>query len=286
MIGLVAALLLVAAGVLVLLSPWAADGNDPSAAGGHPAGVARNLPYAGPGGPTLDVYHPGSSAPLPAVIVIHGGGWIALDKKDTAPIAQAVADAGLVAVNVNFKLAAPGKPGFPVQPRELRQAIRYIRQHASELGIDPARIGAFGDSTGAHLTSLLATTGHGSLAGGARVSAAVSWGGVYDLRRFGGPAFFRKRIATFLGCRRCPKRANAASPLDHVSRGDAAMMIVHSRLETIPLKQAKRMAKRLRAKHVPLRFKILPGKQHVALKSPKVFKQTIRYLANRLAEHP
>jgi acetyl esterase/lipase len=247
------------------------------------APVERDLAYLGSGGPTLDVHRAeGASSARPAVMVIHGGGWIARDKKWTAPLARRLARAGFVAVNVNFTLAGPGRPGFPRQPRELRAALRFIRANAADLGIDPERIGAYGSSTGAHLAALIATTGRGPLGEGGRVRAAVAWGGVYRLRNFQGPARFGKRIAAFLGCRRCPRRAGAGSPLRHAGRGDPAMMIVHSRRETIPLVQAKRMSRRLRRKGIPRRFRVLPGKAHLPLESPRAFRQTVSFLSRRL----
>jgi acetyl esterase/lipase len=248
--------------------------------------VEREVPYLGVAGPTLDVHHPVAAVRparrAPAVLVVHGGAWSGGDKQAIGHVARALASAGFVAVNVNYTLAAVGRPGFPRQVDELRAAIRWMRRNASRLGIDPTRIGALGSSAGAHLSTLLATSTTGPLTAGGRLAAVVAWSpptelGVPRLR-----ARLRFKIAGFLGCAPCRRRSAAASPLSHVTPDDPPTMIVNSRRELIPVSQARRLANRFRQAGVPVRLRLLPGTLHAPLFSPSVLGPSISFLRKRL----
>lgn len=244
--------------------------------------VERDVPYAGAGGPTLDVHHAESTGGrAPAVMVVHGGAWSAGDKAAIGNVARSLAAAGMVAVNVNYTLAAPGRPGFPNQLDQLRTAVRWVRRNAARIGVDPTRIGAIGSSAGAHLSALLATTGRGPLTAGDRVRAVVSWSGPLELGAVAMQRRLPTKIAGLLGCL-CPRRAALASPLQHVSRDDPPMLLVNSRRELIPADQAVRMANRLRRVRVSHRLRLVPGNLHAPRYSPTVLGPSIAYLRRQL----
>lgn len=247
-------------------------------------GVERDVPYAGAGGPTLDVHTPESVAGdrAAAVMVVHGGAWSAGDKAAIGNVARSLAAAGMVAVNVNYTLAAPGRPGFPSQLDQLRAAVRWVRRNAARIGVDPTRIGAMGSSAGAHLSALLATTGRGPLTAGDRVRAVVSWSGPLELGAVAMQRRLPTKIAGLLGCGLCPRRAALASPIQHVSPGDPPMLLVNSRRELIPARQAVRMANRLRHARVPHRLRLVPGNLHAPRYSPTVLGPSIAYLRRHL----
>lgn len=246
------------------------------------ARVSRDVRYLGWRWPTLDIHRPEPGrGRAPAVLLVHGGAWSGGDKLALQRTARTLAAAGFVAVNVNYTLAGPGRPGFPTQVNELRGAVRWVRRRARSLGVDPQRIGALGSSAGAHLVSLLATTGRGPITRGSRVGAVVAWSPPTDLVRLG-RYNLRGKIAGFLGCRPCPRRGAAASPVSHVSPDDPPMMIVNSRREMIPTSQARRMAARLRWAGVPRQLWVLPGTLHSPRYSPTVLGPTIRFLSRRL----
>ena len=66
-----------------------------------------------------------------------------------------LARAGFVTVSADYRLAPTST--FPAQLEDVRAAVRWLRAHALELGIDPGRIGVWGISAGAHLAALLGT---------------------------------------------------------------------------------------------------------------------------------
>ena len=88
----------------------------------------------------------------PAFVSIHGGGWTGGDPTRMYPFTDHFAKQGLVAMSVQYRLLKPGN-GVTVFDcvQDGRSAIRYVRAHAAELGIDPECIVANGASAGGHV---------------------------------------------------------------------------------------------------------------------------------------
>jgi len=148
--------------------------------------TACRMDLALPKGPPLDW-------PRPAVVVIHGGGWVEGDKSSfVVPSTPGniidFAAAGFVAAAVNYRLSREAP--YPAELHDCQAAIRWLRRHADEYHLDRARIGAYGNSAGGHLALLLglleATSGANEknppIAGeSSRVQAVVSDSGPLDL---------------------------------------------------------------------------------------------------------
>lgn len=106
----------------------------------------------------LDVYHPKRKGKKkrPAVLMIHGGGWMAGSKENMRPMAQQLAQKGYVAVVAEYRLG--GEAPYPAGVQDLKTAVRWMRANAENYGIDSGKIAAYGCSAGAHLASLLGAT--------------------------------------------------------------------------------------------------------------------------------
>lgn len=107
----------------------------------------------------LDLYEPpGGSRPYPLVVIIHGGGWTVGDKRGELPSAAipGFLDLGYAVASINYRLAPAAV--FPAQLIDVKAAIRYLRARADVYGLDPDRFAVVGESAGAHLALLLATT--------------------------------------------------------------------------------------------------------------------------------
>jgi acetyl esterase/lipase len=264
-------------------APAAAARERPAANGG--IRLVRELRYAFPARAVVDVYAPRwrRQRLLPAVLVVHGGGWRAGDKRRMAWLSRQLAAAGFVAFNANYTLAAAGRPGFPRQVHELRAAVRWMRRNARALGIDPARIGAVGSSAGAHLVSLLGLGDDGPLSAGARVGAVVTWSAPFDLGRTD-DRILAPAIDTLLGCGLdpCSERRAAASPISHVSRDDPPMLIFNSQSELVPLAHAEGMAARLASAGVPYALTVLSGSGHGRDYAATALAPTVAFLRRRL----
>lgn len=104
----------------------------------------------------LDIFYPKSKNKNPGVLMIHGGGWSSGSKAHQVPMAQQLAARGYVAVAVEYRLS-PEAP-YPAAVYDLKEAIRWMRAHADEYGLDVNKIATLGCSSGAQLASLLGTT--------------------------------------------------------------------------------------------------------------------------------
>jgi acetyl esterase len=218
--------------------------------------LRSDVVYAVHGGADLllDAYLPVDDRVHAAVVLIHGGRWAYGDKEDLAPLAFALVDKGYAAITVNYRLL-PDWP-YPAALQDVRAAVAYVREHASELRIDPARIGALGGSAGGYLAAALATFGEGPLTAGSRVAAAASWSGPLDLEALLPieDSGIGATIAEFLGCQgseSCPDLAREASPVERVSAGDAPLFIANATEERIPVTQAVSMARAYEGAGIP-----------------------------------
>lgn len=143
---------------------------------------------------TMDIWLPRkASGPVPLVLWVHGGAFQLGDRRELPPtfapgsVFRLLNEAGIACATADYRhsLEAP----FPAQLHDLKAAVRYLREFATVLNIDPERFGAWGESAGGHLVALLGLTGNrGDLEGGlgaqghpSGVSAVVDFYGVSSL---------------------------------------------------------------------------------------------------------
>ena len=142
----------------------------------------------------MDIWLPREAAgPTPLVLWVHGGAFQLGDRRELPPtfapdsVFRLLNKAGIACATADYRhaLEAP----FPAQLHDLKAAVRYLREFAAELNIDPERFGAWGESAGGHLVALLGLTGNRQdLEGGlgaqghpSSVSAVVDFYGVSSL---------------------------------------------------------------------------------------------------------
>ena len=198
--------------------------------------ASLGVTYARYGDRTLemDIYRPNDAwGKLPAIVCIHGGGWAKGSRESHGAMAQALASRGYVAATISYRLSGEAK--FPAQIHDCKAAVRFLRAHADEYGIDADHIGAIGLSAGGHLTALLATSGGvaelegngGSPGSSSVIQAAVPMGAQTDFlseRTQEVSAAEPKGVIwqQFLGGTQQERPAvyKAASPLTHLDAGD------------------------------------------------------------------
>ena len=226
----------------------------------------ENVPYgfADGGELHLDIYQAGArnGGRAPAVILIHGGGWISLDKGTMRGMGQLLARAGFVAFSVDYRLFGAGKNAWPAQLDDVQRATRWVRADADTYGVDPNRVGAFGHSAGAQLVALLGMedTRNNSdpalVKFSSRVQAVVDVSGPVDFtldRDQDGDQF----LTGFLGAPydKNPELRRQASPVFHVAKGNAPFLVVYgTQDENVPIAQAEELVKKLEAAGVPVSF--------------------------------
>ena len=92
----------------------------------------------------------------PAVLFIHGGGWIEGDRSQLRGYGILLARLGFVCMCNSYRLSSESI--WPSQIQDVNCAIRYLRANAANLGLDPERIGVSGNSAGGHLSLMAAAT--------------------------------------------------------------------------------------------------------------------------------
>ena len=101
-----------------------------------------------------DIYSPpNASSNMPAILLLHGGGWFQGDKTQLKAYAIQLARYGFVCVCSEYRLI--GEAIWPAQIYDAKAAVRWMRANAQELKIDPEKICVSGNSAGGHLALLL-----------------------------------------------------------------------------------------------------------------------------------
>jgi len=212
------------------------------------------------------------NSPLPAIIYIHGGGWSEGDKQAGLPFVVALADGGYFAATINYRLS--GVAPYPAAVHDCKAAVRFIRKHADELGVDPDRIGVWGHSAGGHLSALLGTSGEdqalegevGEAGESSRVQCVIDISGPTNLERMVTGRAGARFLQPWLGGEgeTLKSRAREASPVTHVDAGDPPFMIVHGTEDTlVSITQAEALRDALAAAKVPCEYLVVEGEGHM-----------------------
>lgn len=242
-----------------------------------------NLPYADTGHERqrLDLYLPKSprSKRVPLIVFIHGGGWIS-GSKDMGRmlLLPYVASGEFAGASIAYRFSSDAP--WPAQIHDCKAAIRWLRGHAAEYGIDPDRIGVIGTSAGGHLVSMLGTSGgiaelEGTLGScldeSSEVLCVVNYCGPSNLltvRSNNNPkaaAAIEQFLTPLLGGPLTARTdtAREASPVTYISAKDPPFLIVHgTNDELVPYDQSFRFQGALRAGGVDALLVTVRGGTH------------------------
>lgn len=243
--------------------------------------VQVDVPYLGAARKDkADIYSPldhDKAKPLPAIIVIHGGGFNDGDKARGRElnIAENLTLKGYVCMSINYKLRRmKGQVTWPQCVYDAKAAVRYIRKEAANLGVDPDKIGVIGCSAGMNLSMMLATTGP---ADGfdvikdepyqdisTKVNCAVGFYGAVDLMNYHDMKMFAKTRAE------APELYVKGSPITYLDEKDPPMLLVHGTADTtVPLSQSETFLKIAKEKGANCTLEIIPGAPHTFDLQPK-----------------
>jgi acetyl esterase/lipase len=110
--------------------------------------AVKNLTYVRHGGRALqlDLYLPSAQAnqPLPAIVFVHGGAWRTGVRDNFAPMAIRMAQRGYAAATISYRLAPEDR--YPAAIHDVNAAVRWVRAHAGDYGVDAGRIAVAGGS--------------------------------------------------------------------------------------------------------------------------------------------
>ena len=243
--------------------------------------VERNVVFGMYSGLALlmDVYHPENPNGY-GIVFISGSGWTRELGLDATPLKESgqeeiyavpLAAAGYTVFGINHRAS----PRFrhPAHLEDAQRAVRFVRHHASEFGIDPERIGAMGGSSGGHLASLLGVLDDKGSADdaspvnreSAKVQVVVARAAPTDLT-LAAPG----RVHPLFGFRRSARtdsvehrRFVAASPVTHVTPGDPPMLLIHGDADNVvSYENAEVMQAALEKAGVPVELLRVPGAGH------------------------
>jgi acetyl esterase/lipase len=246
----------------------------------YPGGVTGHpdITYAAVNGyrpMTLDLYVPSPGKTLkPLAIYVHGGGWTGGTARNAGAFADfpgvlaSLAARGYVVASLNSRLS--GEARFPAAADDVDAAIRWLKAHAKDYGIDKARVAIWGGSAGGQLAALAATDCSPAEAGKDSdcVQSAVIWYGVFDfaaLPQRAPPPGQPDAPNAYLGCRiaECPQVVAAASPIAHVDAKTPPMLLIFgSEDKTVPPAQSRAMAVKLKSAGVRSEVIEIPGVDH------------------------
>jgi len=155
----------------------------------------------------MDIHFPRTMGdePLPVVVYIHGGAWIAGDRNSDVGQLDIIrlVDNGYIAVSIDYRLAPDNR--FPAQIEDAKCAVRFLRANAEKYHLDPKKVGVFGSSAGGHLAALVGVADQSAgfdkgeyLNQSSRVQAVVDIYGPTDLSILTNNAFTASvRLAVF-----------------------------------------------------------------------------------------
>lgn len=224
----------------------------------------------------LDIYRPTRipTGRMPVIVYVHGGGWRSGDRTGKEDRLGPFAERGYFCASVGYRLSQQAR--FPAQIQDVKCAVRFLRARADEYRLDTNRFGAWGNSAGGHLVSLLGTAtnepaleGDGGWAGvSSAVRAVCNWYGPPDLNAlsdFYGPDAQDSSVAQLLGVstRVDPEAARRASPLTYVSPSSAAFLLMAGDADPlVNLPPIREFHRRLSAAGVESTLIVYPGAGH------------------------
>jgi acetyl esterase len=196
----------------------------------------------------LYIYRPSEqnrSEKLPVIVFFHGGGWAGGHAWQFTPQCKYLAERGMVAVTADYRVRKrQGATPFECVA-DAKSAIRWVRSHASEFGIDENRIAAGGGSAGGHMAACTALikdfdernedSGISSVP-----NALILFNAVLDVPEIV-HILPKKVIKVFEG------REKEISPVHHVSAGAPATIIFHGTADgNVPFHQATRFCEEMK----------------------------------------
>ena len=197
---------------------------------------------------------------LPAIVCIHGGGWVSGDRSDMHEVAQYFSEKGFAAFCPQYRLAP--LYSYPAPVEDIETFIKYLRENSEKLNILPESIGVIGNSAGGYLAAMagLATDP------ASRANAVVDICGLTDLTNYreSHPPISWDFLSQYLsGAAGEDPRWIEASPLYRVSAGAPPFLIFHGEEDDVVyVDQSVRLAEALKNAGASVELERLPGEGH------------------------
>lgn len=211
-------------------------------------------------------------APQPAVLFLCGGAYMVMDRSIWLPELMTLARAGYTVASMEYRTS--NEAAFPAALEDVKTAVRFLRAHAEEYCVDPARIFLMGESAGGTLACLGGVTaGIAEFDRGdwpeqsSAVQGVVDFYGLTDLEHApcvtGPGALADWTVPAFLGAYAPAGAAARASAIRYISRSAPPFFIVHGSADPlVPIAQSERFYEALMRNGVDAEYYILDGGSH------------------------
>lgn len=216
----------------------------------------------------------------PAVLLIHGGAWIAGSRRQMGWYGRHLAENGYFAASTEYRLLP--KTGFPSCLYDVKESLRWLRRNADRFNIDPDRIAVMGESAGAHLAGMIANTDpedglegpFGKESERTDVQAAIIVYGAVDLRPYAEMAkrdgfYFGKNIVRMLDRFVTMEQPNVdqpyhrASPIIYIDADTPPTIMFHGTNDSlVPIDHARNYFDALSEAGVAARLVEFEGQNH------------------------
>ena len=254
---------------------------------GHKSGMALHM----------DVFTPKKNAKGVAILALVSGGWFSNQTTIDSPFFTHYIDEPVKRGYTVFAVCHGSQPIFTASDAiaDVNRAVRYVRYHAREFGIDPQRIGVTGGSAGGHLSLMLGVAGNsGNLQStdavertSSRVQAVACFVPPTDFLNYGEKGKFAfaedgvlsdfrtavdvrefdkhtRRLEHLADKEKIEALFRRLSPLSHVSADSAPTLIFQGDADTlVPLQQAEVMVAKLKKAGVPAELIVKKGANHI-----------------------
>ncbi|MFT5291638.1 MAG: acetyl esterase [Planctomycetota bacterium] len=179
----------------------------------------------------------------PAVVLFHGGRWEEGHPKQFQSQCIRLAQRGMLAISADYRVELTHGTSPVEAVMDAKSAIRWVRDNADRLGVDPNRVAAGGGSAGGHIASAAATipeVSEGDSETSARPDALVLFSGLVDMTP-----------RTGLGYAKLGEAAIKVSPLHHLDGDEPPTLILHGRFDDVAsLESVQLFSDRLKASGV------------------------------------
>lgn len=255
----------------------------------------------------MDLWVPEAEALAGVVLWVHGGAFLFGDRLNLPPtlrpnqLRDAVLDQGLAFATIDYRLS--GEAPFPAQLHDVKAAIRYLRHFAADLGLDPQRIGIWGESAGGHLASFAAVSqepiheGEVGVTGVAsQVACCIDWYGPVLFEEMpkvrasmdgDGSDLTPEELLVGAWAKDRPDLLAAASPYHFVTSDAPPILIMHGDADgLVPVGQSERFAEKLRERGAGVEFVVVPGADHIFAghaDTDDLVARSVQFLTQRLS---
>lgn len=212
----------------------------------------------------MDFYSAKAKEKRPCVLVIHGGSWKSGDNKQLPELNSFLANSGYHVAAINYRLAPDHHNPLPVE--DVEAAIKYLKAHSNELGVDTGNVFLLGRSAGAQIALLAAYTIKEH-----RIKGVIDFYGPADMVwGYSAPASplvmdSRRVMEDYLGgtFQDVPANYSASSPIRFVSSTSQPTLIIHGENDVlVAYEHSTRLQKKLNDYGVKNYFLSLPWATH------------------------